>query len=171
MTEPAPATDTAEELGAVHTQVTVAAAPDKAFRVFTEGFDRWWPRSHHIGEGELEEAIIEPFEGGRWYERTSDGSECDWGKVLVWDPPRHVALSWAIDGEFRSDPNHASRIDVTFTPTGTARSWWSSTPSSPGTGPRPSCAPRSWTPVAGRRSSSPSSRRPPLDRQDGGVAR
>ena len=118
MTEPAPTTDTAEELGAVHTQVTVAAAPAKAFRVFTEGFDRWWPRSHHIGEGELAEAIIEPFEGGRWYERTSSGTECDWGTVLVWDPPRAVALSWAIDGEFRSDPDHASRIDVTFTPDG-----------------------------------------------------
>ena len=118
MTEPAPATDTAEDLGAVRTDVRVAAPPDKAFRVFTEGFDRWWPRSHHIGEGDLEEAIIEPFEGGRWYERTTDGNECEWGTVLVWDPPRHVALSWAIDGEFGSDPNHASRIDVTFTPEG-----------------------------------------------------
>ena len=120
---------------------------------------------HHIGEGDLEEAIIEPFEGGRWYERTTDGNECDWGTVLVWDPPRHVALSWAIDGEFGSDPNHASRIEVTFTPRrGRARSSWWSTPSSPGTRPRPSCARPSWTPVAGRRSSSRSWRRRPPDR-------
>ena len=118
MTDPAPATDAVEDLGAVRTDVRVAASPDKAFTVFTEGFDRWWPRSHHTGEGDLEAAIIEPFEGGRWYERTTDGRESDWGTVLVWDPPRHVALSWAIDGEFNLDPNHASRIDVTFTPDG-----------------------------------------------------
>jgi uncharacterized protein YndB with AHSA1/START domain len=119
MTDSAPATDTAEDLGPVRTQITVAAPPEKAFRVFTEGFDSWWPRSHHIAEGDLERAVIEPREGGRWYERTTTGVECDWGTVLVWDPPRQVSLSWAIDGEFDADPHHASRVDVTFTPEGT----------------------------------------------------
>jgi len=119
MTEPATATSSSEELGAVHREVRVAAAPEKAFRVFTERFDRWWPRSHHIGEGDLVEAIIEPFEGGRWYEKNTAGTDCTWGQVLVWDPPRQLSLSWAIDGEFKADPNHASRIDVTFTPDGT----------------------------------------------------
>jgi uncharacterized protein YndB with AHSA1/START domain len=117
MTDSAPAPTTTEDLGAVRTEVTVAAAPDKAFRVFTEGFNRWWPRSHHIAEGELEEAIIEPFVGGRWYERTTEGSGCDWGQVLAWDPPNGLALSWAINGEWELDPKHASRIEVTFTPT------------------------------------------------------
>jgi uncharacterized protein YndB with AHSA1/START domain len=115
MTDPAPTTDTAEDLGPVSTQVRVAASPEKAFRVFTEGFDRWWPRSHHIGEGDLVEAIVEPFVGGRWYEKNTSGNDCVWGEVLAWDPPNGVSLSWAIDGEFHADPHHASRIDVTFT--------------------------------------------------------
>ena len=118
MTDPALSTDASEDLGAVHTEVRVSAAPEKAFRVFTEGFDRWWPRSHHIGDGDLVEAVIEPLEGGRWYEKNTAGTDCVWGQVLVWDPPRQLSLSWAIDGEFKADPHHASRIDVTFTPDG-----------------------------------------------------
>ena len=30
-------------------------------------------------------------------------------------PPTHVALSWRIDGKFKADPDHASRVDVWFT--------------------------------------------------------
>jgi uncharacterized protein YndB with AHSA1/START domain len=118
MTDPARTTDTTEDLGPVRTEVRVAASPEKAFRVFTERFDSWWPRSHHLAEGDLEEARIEPFEGGRWYERTTTGTECDWGTVLAWDPPRRIALSWSINGEWASDPDHASRIDVSFEPDG-----------------------------------------------------
>jgi uncharacterized protein YndB with AHSA1/START domain len=105
---------------AVRRDITVQAAPEKAFRVFTERFDSWWPRSHHIAEPEMAEAIIEPREGGRWYERGVDGSTCDWGEVLTWDPPHRLVLSWRIGGDWQleSDPAAASEIEVTFTPEG-----------------------------------------------------
>lgn len=59
---------------------------------------------------------IEPRVGGRWYETTADGADCDWGKVLAWDPPRHAALSWQITPRFGPEPDEqrASRIDVRF---------------------------------------------------------
>jgi uncharacterized protein YndB with AHSA1/START domain len=99
----------------VRVQVTVDAPIERAFAMFTERFDTWWPRGHHLGEGELEAAVIEPRAGGRWYERTTDGKECDWGHVLDWDPPRHVALSWDIVPSFNGvDPDRASRVDVRF---------------------------------------------------------
>jgi uncharacterized protein YndB with AHSA1/START domain len=96
--------------------ITVEAPIDRAFKVFTEGFDTWWPREHHIGSADLSEAIIEGHVDGRWYERDVDGSECEWGRVLVWDPPRHVALSWHLNGEFQydPDPDRSSRVDVRF---------------------------------------------------------
>ena len=72
---------------AVRHTITVAAPQERAFAVFTDGLDRWWPRSHKIGPSELAEAVLEGREGGRWYERDADGSECEWGKVLVWQPP------------------------------------------------------------------------------------
>lgn len=100
----------------VRVTVTVDAPIERAFRVFTERFDAWWPRSYRLQEGELEGVVLEPREGGRWYERTTDGKECDWGRVLVWDPPRHVALAWMIGVGFvpNADPALASRVDVTF---------------------------------------------------------
>jgi uncharacterized protein YndB with AHSA1/START domain len=76
----------------------------------------WWPRTHHIGEAEMVAAIVEPRIGGRWYEIGDDGKDCQWGVVLAWEPPRHLALSWHLDGDFRYDPEalHASRVDVWF---------------------------------------------------------
>jgi uncharacterized protein YndB with AHSA1/START domain len=100
--------------------VTVAVSADRAFRVFTESLDTWWPREYHIGQAEMAEAIMEPREGGRWYERGVDGSETDWGRVLVWDPPHRLVVTWQINGEWRFDPDpeHASEIEVRFTPEG-----------------------------------------------------
>jgi uncharacterized protein YndB with AHSA1/START domain len=72
---------------AVRHTIVVEAPQEKAFEVFTDGLDRWWPRSHKIGPEALEQAVLEGHEGGRWYERDTDGSECDWGKVLVWARP------------------------------------------------------------------------------------
>ena len=107
---------TAAELS-VKKSVVVNVPIAHAFEVFTKRFDLWWPRAHHIGKVDMKEAIIEPREGGRWYEKGVDGSECDWGKVLAWMPPNKVALSWHLQGDFtyNADPAHASRVEVTFT--------------------------------------------------------
>ena len=103
--------------------VTVDAPIERAFAVFTTGFDTWWPRTHHIAEAEMTEAIIEGRAGRRWYERGVDGSECDWGTVLAFDAPNHLTLSWNLDGEFHYDPDpaHTSRVDVWFTAESPAR--------------------------------------------------
>jgi uncharacterized protein YndB with AHSA1/START domain len=108
------------ETMAVSRTVTVAAPPERAFAVFTDGFDTWWPRSHSIAEAELAEATLEPRLGGRWYERGADGSETEWGKVLAWDPPHRLVVSWHIGGSwgFEDDPARYSEIEVTFTPDG-----------------------------------------------------
>ncbi|HEY4117375.1 MAG TPA: SRPBCC family protein [Byssovorax sp.] len=104
----------------VHKTITVQAPIEHAFRVFTAGFDKWWPRAHHIGKAELEEAVLEQRLGGRWFERCVDGTECDWGKVLAWEPPRRVVVSWHLDGAFQYDPDpaHASEVEVRFTAEG-----------------------------------------------------
>ncbi|HSD74453.1 MAG TPA: SRPBCC family protein, partial [Steroidobacteraceae bacterium] len=88
--------------------------PARAFEVFTAGFARWWPRSHSISSVPQKEAVIEPRVGGRWFERGEDGSECDWGKVLVWEPPARVVLGWQLNADFKFDPNVTTEVEVRF---------------------------------------------------------
>jgi uncharacterized protein YndB with AHSA1/START domain len=111
------------EATSVRFEIEVVAPIEHAFRVFTEGFDSWWPRDHHIGGADMAVAILEPRVGGRWYELGVDGRECEWGMVLAWDPPRHVAVSWNLDGEFRFNQGHdrSSRVDIRFERRGSDR--------------------------------------------------
>jgi uncharacterized protein YndB with AHSA1/START domain len=103
--------------------VTVAVPVEQAFRVFTDSFTTWWPAEYHIGQVDMAEAVLEPREGGRWYERGVDGSQCDWGRVLAWEPPHRLVVTWQINGQWRydPDPDHASEIEVRFTADGPAR--------------------------------------------------
>jgi uncharacterized protein YndB with AHSA1/START domain len=102
--------------------VTVPLPIDRAFSVFTDGFDSWWPRSHKIGGADLAEAILEPRAGGRWYERDTDGGECEWGTVKVFDPPRRLVVTWQVNAQWQYDPDpaHASEVEVRFTEDGGA---------------------------------------------------
>jgi hypothetical protein len=94
----------------------------RAFHVFTAEIGQWWPLvSHHIGAATPDVAIIEPFVNGRWFERAIDGSECDWGRVIVWDPPRQVVLTWSINSRWQFDATLATEVDVTFLPAGDGR--------------------------------------------------
>ncbi|MGH3778886.1 MAG: SRPBCC family protein [Pseudonocardiaceae bacterium] len=97
--------------------VTLGVSAEQAFQVFTGSFDIWWPHEYHIGNADVAEVILESHEGGRWYERGVDGTECEWGRVLVWEPPHRLVFTWQISGawEFDPDPAHASEIEVRFT--------------------------------------------------------
>ena len=102
----------------VRKEVVVEAPPERAFRVFTDKFNAWWPRDHHIGKVEMEKAILEPRAGGRWYEVGVDGSQCDWGKVLVWDPPKRLVMAWQLNHEWQYDPALVTELELRFTPVG-----------------------------------------------------
>ena len=100
----------------VRKSITVKADAAHAFEVFTAGIGRWWPRSHCIASSPQKDVVMEPRAGGRWYEIGEDGSECNWGKVLVFDPPRRLLLAWQISGEWKYDPELVTEVEVKFTP-------------------------------------------------------
>jgi uncharacterized protein YndB with AHSA1/START domain len=102
----------------VRKQLTVQASPERAFEVFTAGFATWWPPSHHIGAAAYKTAVIEPRVGGRWYEIGEDGSECDWGEVLIWAPPGRIVLAWRLGADWKYDRNLLTEVEVRFTAEG-----------------------------------------------------
>ena len=102
----------------VRKSVHVKAPPARAFDVFTNGMGRWWPRSHHIGQAEMRDAIMEPRAGGRWYERGEDGRECEWGRVIAYEPPLRVVLAWQVSADWQYDPDLVTEVEVRFTPDG-----------------------------------------------------
>ena len=99
----------------IRKQLTVEAPQERAFRVFAANMGSWWPREHHIGNSALKDCVIEPKVDGRWYEVGENGAECEWGKVLAWDPPRRLVLAWQLNAEFRFDPTLVTEVEVTFT--------------------------------------------------------
>lgn len=101
----------------VFRSVTVKATRQRAFEVFTAGIDTWWPRTHHIGKVPMKQIVMEPRAGGRCYSEQADGSECDWGSVLVWDPPARFVMAWQITLQWTYEPDLAksSEVWVTFT--------------------------------------------------------
>jgi uncharacterized protein YndB with AHSA1/START domain len=102
----------------VRKAITVDADQQRAFDVFTARHGAWWPATYHISAAEYETAVIEPFTGGRWFERGVDGRECDWGRVLVWEPPHRLVLAWQITPDWQFDPDLVTEIEVRLDPIG-----------------------------------------------------
>ena len=106
---------TGDEATSVRKVVAVQAPPAVAWRVFTEKMGTWWPlATHKIGKAKAVDAVIEPRVGGRWYERGEDGSACDWGRVLCWEPHTRLVLSWEITAEWQHDPKLQTEVEVRF---------------------------------------------------------
>ncbi len=90
----------------------VACAPERAFTLWTERIDTWWPPDHTVtGRGDLT-VVLEPGVGGRIFERTPEGQEYDWGEVTVWEPPVRLGYLWHLRGERA----RATEVSVRFVP-------------------------------------------------------
>jgi hypothetical protein len=95
--------------------VSVPLSQARAFELFTTRMTDFWPKEHSIGNSEIAEVVVEPHAGGRWYERGVDASECEWGRVAIWDAPRKVVLLWQIGSDWKFDPDFETEVEVTFT--------------------------------------------------------
>ena len=101
----------------VRTQIVVEAPIERAFRVFTEDFDRIKPREHNMLGAEIAETVFEPRAGGHIYDRGVDGSECRWARVLAYEPPDRIVFTWDISPQWRleTDLERTSEVEVRFT--------------------------------------------------------
>jgi uncharacterized protein YndB with AHSA1/START domain len=108
-------TPSSADLNSVRKSIIVKAPQDIAWEVFTQQMGSWWPLAmYKIGKANAVDAVVEPRVGGRWYERGADGSTCDWGRVLVWEPHSRLVLSWDITANWQYDPELHTEIEVRF---------------------------------------------------------
>lgn len=110
--------DPDERIPPVVKSVVVPVSAPEAFAVFAERPMQWWPESHVLVKAPRESIVIEPRAGGRFYERASDGTVCDWGRIVAWEPPHRIVLTWRVNARWQMMPDdeYASEIEVSFRP-------------------------------------------------------
>jgi uncharacterized protein YndB with AHSA1/START domain len=101
----------------IRTSIVVEAPIERAFRVFTEDFGSFKPPEHNMLGVDIAETIFEPRVGGNLYDRGVDGSECRWARVLAYEPPDRVVISWDISPQWQleTDLEKTSEVEVRFT--------------------------------------------------------
>ena len=97
-------------------EVIVEVPVERAFSVFTDDFGSFKPREHNMLGVDIAETIFEPREGGHVYDRGIDGSECRWARVLAYEPPHRVLISWDISPHWQleTDLDKSSEVEVRF---------------------------------------------------------
>ena len=104
------------EQTSIRTDVVVDAAQDRAFKLFTEQFDKIKPREHNMLGVDIAESVFEPRAGGRVYDRGVDGTECQWARVLAYEPPDRLVFTWDINPywQIETDLAKTSEVEVRF---------------------------------------------------------
>jgi uncharacterized protein YndB with AHSA1/START domain len=101
---------TTQLLPPVELDVVVPLTPERAFAFFaTPG--EWWPlRRFSVFADDAATCTIEPFAGGAVFEVSAGGERSEWGRVLVWDPPHRLAMTWHPGRE----ASEAQQVEVRF---------------------------------------------------------
>lgn len=100
----------------VRASIVVEAPIERAFSVFTDEFGSFKPAEHNLLGVEIAETVFEPRVGGHLYDRGVDGSECRWARVLAYEPPDRVVISWDISPHWQleTDVEKTSEVEVRF---------------------------------------------------------
>jgi uncharacterized protein YndB with AHSA1/START domain len=101
---------------AIRHAIVVQAPIERAFSVFTDDFGRFKPREHNLLAADIAETVFEPRVGGHVIDRGVDGSECRWARVLAYEPPDRVVISWDISPRWQIEDDLAktSEVEVRF---------------------------------------------------------
>jgi uncharacterized protein YndB with AHSA1/START domain len=107
---------TRAEATSIRHEIVVEAPIERAFSVFTKGFGSFKPPEHNMLGVDIAETVFDLREGGSVYDRGVDGSECRWARVLAYEPPNRVVISWDISPQWQieTDPEKTSQVDVRF---------------------------------------------------------
>ena len=97
-------------------EIVVKAPIERAFSAFTDDFGAFKPPEHNLLGVDIAETVFEPRVGGHVYDRGVDGSECRWARVLAYEPPDRVVISWDISPRWQieTDRDKTSEVEIRF---------------------------------------------------------
>src|ERR1700683_2553475 len=100
----------------VRHQIVVDVPIERAFSVFTKDFGKFKPPEHNLLSVDTAETGFELRVGGHVYDKGVDGSECRFARVLVYEPPDRVVISWDISPQWSIETDQAktSEVEVRF---------------------------------------------------------
>ncbi len=94
--------------------VTVELPPEEAFARFVDDLRHWWPSEYTWSQSALVEIAIEARYGGKCFEIGPHEFRCDWGRILEFQPPRRLVLSWQISPRREPVPDGRRASEVEF---------------------------------------------------------
>jgi uncharacterized protein YndB with AHSA1/START domain len=83
---------------------------ERAFECYAGRIGAWWPPQYSRDAATFAGVTIEPFVGGRVYASFRGGEDDDWGRVLAYEPGRHLRHTFTL----AQPPDAPSELDVTF---------------------------------------------------------
>ncbi|HEY2088460.1 MAG TPA: SRPBCC family protein [Mycobacterium sp.] len=104
------------EVEPIRKSIVVHTGVERAFALFINQFDAIKPREHNLLSVPIAETVFEPRAGGHVYDVGIDGSRCEWSRVLAYEPPSRVVISWDIGPtwQLEADPAKTSEVEVRF---------------------------------------------------------
>ena len=105
----------------VRHSIEVKGSPARAFDLFTSRMGGWWPGGRTPAPNPAVDVVVEPHEGGRWFEVDKDGNETQWGKVVAWDPPHRLVLGWQLGRDYRYEADLLTEVEIGFADAGHGR--------------------------------------------------
>ncbi|HEX7005026.1 MAG TPA: SRPBCC family protein [Trueperaceae bacterium] len=90
----------------------------EAFALFTDGFGSWYPSIYTWSGDGLRFIGMEGRVGGHCFEVGPHDFRCDWGRVILWEPPERIGFTWQISYSRAPvpDPVGCSEIEVVWSP-------------------------------------------------------
>ncbi len=107
--------------------IEVPCDQEKAFTVFVNQVDTWWPKDKNsvsAMNGEVaRQIVIEPKLGGKVFEVGHDDTNHTWGSVTLYNPYEQFAMDWhiglpaesasAVTVQFVSVDKNTTRVELT----------------------------------------------------------